>query len=109
MNIIRRVVDTILFLSFCFLVGTGIMMKFSFVKGMGPQSVMGLGKGSWEVLHLWVGVLMFAAVLVHLFVNRAWIFKVGAKNKTWAAAIVIIIGLATIAVLALCPTVVAKV
>ena len=45
---------------------------------------------------------------VHLFVNRAWIFKVGAKNKTWAAAIVIIIGLATIAVWALCPTVVAK-
>lgn len=51
---------------------------------------------------------MFAAVLVHIFVNRAWIFKVCAKNKTWAAAIVIIIGLATIAVLALCPTVVAK-
>ncbi len=83
-------------------------MKFSFVKGMGPQSVLGFGKGSWEVFHLWVGVLMLAAVLVHLFVNRIWIFKVAAKDKPWAAIAVIAIGLFLVALLALSPTVVAK-
>ncbi len=39
------------------------MMKFSFVKGLGPQTVLNLSKHDWEILHLYVGLLMLAAVV----------------------------------------------
>lgn len=58
---LKRIVDTILL--FCFLTGTGLMMKFSFVKGLGPQTVLNLFKHDWEILHLYVGLLMLAAVV----------------------------------------------
>ena len=60
---LKRIVDTILLFCFCFLTGTGLMMKFSFVKGLGPQTVLNLSKHDWEILHLYVGLLMLAAVV----------------------------------------------
>ncbi len=62
------------------------MMKCSFVKGMGPQTVLGLPKHDWEMLHLYVGLAMLVTVAFHLFSNRAWIAKVGAKNKNFLGA-----------------------
>lgn len=60
---LKRIVDTILLFCFCFLTGTGLMMKFSFVKGLGPQTVLNLSKHDWKILHLYVGLLMLAAVV----------------------------------------------
>ncbi len=102
---IRRIVDFILFFSFSFLLGSGIMLKFSFVKGMGPQTVLGLSKHEWCDIHLQVGLLMFIAVLIHLIVNRLWVTKVGTKSA-WLAVIIALLGIALIAVLALSPTVI---
>ncbi len=80
------------------------MMKFSFVKGLGPQSVLGLTKHEWENLHLYVGVIMLVAVILHLISGRTWIVKVGAQNKKWLAAITIAMGIAIILVLVFSPT-----
>lgn len=104
MLVLKRTVDTILFFCFCFLAGTGLMMKFSFVKGLGPQSVLGLTKHDWETLHLYVGILMLVAVILHLISNRVWIVKVGAKNNRWIALLVIAIGIITVLTLTLAPT-----
>lgn len=104
MNAIRRITDIVLFFSFCFLLGSGIMMKYSFVKGMGPQSVMGLAKPEWCDLHFAVSILMVAALAVHLLLNKAWIEKIAAMNKKWLAAAAISIGIALAAALAVWPT-----
>ena len=79
------------------------MMKFSFVKGLGPQAVLGLSKHDWEILHMYVGFAMLAAVILHLFSSRAWIEKVGARNKKWLALLVIALGLVMLLALALTP------
>lgn len=104
MIVLKRIVDTLLFLCFCFLTGTGLMMKCSFVKGMGSQTVLGLPKHDWEMLHLYVGLAMLVAVAFHLFSNRAWIAKVGAKNKGFWALLLLAIGIIMILALALAPT-----
>ena len=104
MLVLKRTVDTILFFCFCFLAGTGLMMKFSFVKGLGLQSVLGLTKHDWETLHLYVGILMLVAVILHFISNRVWIVKVGAKNNRWIALLVIAIGIITVLTLTLAPT-----
>ena len=103
MNTLRKITDLTLYFCFCFLAGTGIMMKFSFTKGLGPETVLGLGKRGWEACHLCVGLAMLCAVAVHLVLNRAWILKVGAGGKKRAAIAVIAFGLIMIVVLALSP------
>lgn len=108
MNIIRRINDLILYLCFCFLFGTGLMMKLSFVKGLGPQTVMGLSKHDWETLHVWVGVLIFFVLVVHFVVNRLWILKVGANNNKLIALSIVALGLIVVGVLAFTPTTIAK-
>ncbi len=104
MNTIKRIIDTSLFFSFCFLAGSGILMKFSFVKGLGPQRVLGFSKPEWCDLHLWISLFMGIAIIAHIFVNRAWITKVALKNRSWGFALVLILGIGLIAVLALAPT-----
>ena len=104
MNSLRRITDIVLFFSFCFLAGSGIMMKFSFIKGMGPQYVFGLMKPEWCQLHLWAGAIMLLAVVIHLFLNRLWIEKIAAMNKRWLAVLVIALGVAMALTLALWPT-----
>lgn len=104
MNSLRRIADAALFLSFCFLAGSGILMKYSFVKGMGPQSVMGLVKPDWEAMHFWIGIVMAAALVLHLVLNRKWIEKVGAMQKRWLAVLFIALGVAMATLLAAWPT-----
>lgn len=105
---LKRIVDTILLFCFCFLTGTGLMMKFSFAKGLGSQTVLNLSKHDWEILHLYVGLLMLAAVVLHLFSSKTWIVKVGAQNKKWLAISVIGLGIIMILALALSPAELAK-
>ena len=80
------------------------MMKLSFVKGMGKQTVLGLTKHDWESLHVYVGVLMFVSVITHLIINRLWILKVGASNKKWAMVIALALGIILFATLVFAPT-----
>lgn len=100
---LKRIVASVLFFCFCFLTGTGLMMKFSFVKGLGPQTVLGFSKHDWEVLHMYVGLAMLVAVILHLFSSKTWIEKVGAKNKKWLALLVLALGVIMLLVLALSP------
>lgn len=83
-------------------------MKFSFVKGLGPQTVWGLSKPDWEVLHLYVGIAMFVAMVIHLLTSKAWIVKVGVQNKKWLAVGMLALGVILVLALALSPTTVLK-
>ena len=100
---LRRITDIVLYFSFCFLLGSGFMMKFSFVKGMKGMTVLGLSKPDWCSLHLCAAVLMLIALAIHLALNAAWIHKVGAFSKKWLAVIIIMLGIALALLLSLYP------
>lgn len=80
------------------------MMKFSFVKGLGPQSVLGFSKHEWENLHLYAGIFMLVMVIIHLISGRTWILKVGAQNRKWAVFLTIAMGIVVLLALSLSPT-----
>lgn len=102
MKTTRIITDIVLFVTFCILAGGGIMLKFSFQKGMGPQEVWGMTKPEWVCVHLWVGFIMIAAFLVHVFLNARF-FKNAFKG--WkACAVFFACGLAIALALALSPT-----
>ena len=100
---LRKINDFILYICFCFIAGTGLMMKLSFIKGMGKQTVIGLSKHDWETLHIYVGVLMIISVVLHLFINRLWLLKVGASNKKWAMILALALGVILFGVLVFTP------
>lgn len=78
---IRKINDTLLYLLFCFLLGTGIMLEYTFVKGAGMQTVMGMGKHDWETLHLYAG---FAAAVLFVAAGLALAFGIGFYPKKTA-------------------------
>ena len=100
---LRRIADFTLYFSFCFLLGSGVLMKFSFVKGLGPQTAFGLSKPQWCDLHLIASAIMLCAVILHLALNSKWICKVGAFGKKRLAIFIIALGIILTLLLALCP------
>ena len=96
------------FILFLFPYWNGTYDEVLFCKRIGAQTVLNLSKHDWEILHLYVGLLMLAAVVLHLFSSKTWIVKVGAQNKKWLAISVIGLGIIMILALALSPAELAK-
>ncbi len=72
-----------------------------------PDSVKPI-QNQWEILHLYAGILMFIAVILHLFSSKIWIVKVGTQDNKWLAYMAIGLGIAIILILALAPTTLVK-
>lgn len=90
----RKANDTLLYLLFCFLLGTGIMLKYTFVKGAGMQTVIGMGKHDWKTLHLYAGFAAAACALLHILLNAKFVKNAICKKSKTAVAIFVAAGLA---------------
>ena len=102
MKTARIINDIVLYFSFCFLAGTGILLEFSFVKGAGAQTVLSLGKKTWETCHLWVGVVATVAFFLPFAMNSRF-FQNALKKRT-AYILFLILGFGAGALLAVWPT-----
>lgn len=91
---IRKANDILLYILFFFLLGTGIMLKYTFVKGAGMQTVIGMGKHDWELLHLYAGFAATACVLLHLLLNAKFVKNAICKKSKAAVLIFVAVGLA---------------
>lgn len=91
---IRKANDILLYILFCFLLGTGIMLKYTFVKGAGMQTVICMGKRDWETLHLYAGFVAAACVLLHLLLNAKFVKNAICKKSKAAVLIFVAVGLA---------------
>ena len=78
------------------------MMEFAFEKGAGPQSVLSFGKKAWETAHLWVGVAVILAFIVHFCLNHRQ-FKNAVKTRAAYVAL-LLAGFGGAVLLALWPT-----
>ncbi len=75
----RKLTDLVLYICFCALSGTGILLYFA-PKGV-DWSSLGVAEDAWKWAHIVSGATMFAAMLAHLIINRKWILSVGASNR----------------------------
>lgn len=92
----RKINDIVIYVLFCFLFGTGIMLKYTFVKGAGMQLVLGMGKHGWETLHLYAGFLAAVSVLVHVLLNAKFVKNAICKKSAFATAMFVLAGAALI-------------
>lgn len=92
---INRAVNTGLYWTFCLLVSSGLILEYrlgtEFVDPTGA-AIWGMDWKAWSVLHLTLGITLSALVLIHLWMNRRWIWTVATQRKNWALGLGLLIG-----------------
>lgn len=104
--LLRRILNLLLYLSFCLLTGTGLLMAFRLVpgrKGGRGLEVLGWSRHDWGDLHSWVSYAFIGLVCIHLWINWAWLTKVAARGHLWRLLLGLAIGAAIIAAFLLLP------
>ncbi|MCC6682581.1 MAG: DUF4405 domain-containing protein [Phycisphaeraceae bacterium] len=110
---IRRVLNLLLYLSLCFMLGTGLLMWLRLPHGLGRASggrhgeplaqVFGLTRHEWGDLHLYVALGFCSVMLVHLVINWAWLTRIAGYRRGWPLLAGLMTGLAIVAVFLLAP------
>ena len=102
----RRVLNLFLYLSFCVMIGTGLLMAYRLVPGSrGGQGLemLGWNRHEWGDLHTWISYLFVALVVAHLAMSWTWLVKCAARGHAWRLAAGLLAGAAIIATLLLLP------
>jgi hypothetical protein len=97
---IRRILNLLLYLSFCVMIGTGLMMAYRLVpgsRGGRGLEVLGWNRHQWGDFHTWVAFLFVALILIHLALNWAWLVKCAAKGLPWRLAAGLLVGAPSLA------------
>ena len=84
--ILRRILNLVLYLSFCLMVGTGLLMAYRLIPGSGGGQglqVLGWNRHQWGALHTWVSYIFITLVVAHLAINWAWLTTCAAKGHAW--------------------------
>lgn len=103
---LRRALNLLLYLSFCLMAGTGLLMAYRLVPGSrGGQGlhVLGWNRHEWGDLHTWVSYFFAALVVAHLAMSWTWLVKCAAQGRAWRLAAGLLAGVAIIGSLLLLP------
>ena len=101
-NLIHRVLNLLLYIAFCAMVGTGLLMAYHLPPGSRGGSgltVLGMDRHEWGDVHLWISYTVIAAVIVHLGMNWTWLKKIAASMKPMRLWGGLLVGIAIIVVL----------
>ncbi len=96
---IRRILNLLLYLSFCAMLGTGLLMSLRLVpgsRGGRGLEVLGWDRHQWGDLHTWIAYAFAILLAAHLVLAWAWLKKVAAKGHLWRLIIGLAIGLTII-------------
>ena len=105
-NTILRTANFALWLVFCLLAGTGLMLQYRLPpgsRGGRGLSVWGFSRHEWGDVHFWAAVAMFALVVLHFILNWNWMRKIAASRKSWQLIAGFAIGFGLIALFLLLP------
>ncbi|NOQ37088.1 MAG: DUF4405 domain-containing protein [Methylococcaceae bacterium] len=75
------IIDILAFCCFLFLTTTGILIHYVLPKGSGYyRTLWGLDRHQWGSIHLWIAVIFFAILAIHLILHWRWLLNIF-KNK----------------------------
>ena len=92
----RRILNLFLYLVFCFLAGSGLLLELRLPPGSrGGQglSMLGMGRHDWGELHLWAGLTFLSLVIVHIIMSWGWLKRVAANRNLWPLILGLALGL----------------
>ena len=83
---VDRVLNLLLWLAFCALAGTGLLLAFRLPpgsRGGAGLSALGMTRHEWGDWHTWIAYAFLALILLHLALHWRWLWKIAAQRKTW--------------------------
>ena len=83
-NLIHRALNLLLYLGFCAMLGTGLLMAYRLPPGSRGGSgltVLGIDRHEWGDVHLWISYIFIAVVIAPLAMNWTWLNKIAASMK----------------------------
>ena len=105
-NLIHRVLNLLLYIAFCAMVGTGLLMAYRLPpgsRGGRGLTVLGMDRHEWGDVHLWISYIVVAAVIAHLGMNWTWLKKIAASMKLLRLLGGLLVGIVIIVVLLVLP------
>jgi phosphoglycerol transferase MdoB-like AlkP superfamily enzyme len=90
-----------LYLAFCALAGTGLLLEVRLDDEDGPARVLGMGLDDWSEIHITAAIVFAALSFLHLALNWSWIKA--ACRKSLPAKLVLAAGAVLVAALLLWP------
>jgi hypothetical protein len=100
-------IDTVAFVTFVFLVSTGILMHYILPPSSGNfNELWGMNRHTWGQIHFWVAIVFITSLVVHLFLHWKWIvnvIKVGQHKGSVIRVALSVAGLIILICMALIP------
>jgi Domain of unknown function (DUF4405) len=103
---VGRVLNLLLWLAFCALVGTGLLLAFRLSPGSrGGAGLVALDmtRHEWGAWHTWIGYAFLVMIAIHLALHWKWLWRVAAGSKSWPLLFGLGAGIVLLAWLALQP------
>ena len=97
---IRRIVNLLLYLCFCFIAGSGLLIEFKLVPGsQGGQglSALGMSRHEWGDLHFYVSLAFIALIIIHIVLSWGWLKRIAANRRLWPVVLGLLTGIGIIA------------
>jgi len=79
-----RALNLLLWLVFCSLAGTGLLLAFRLPpgsRGGKGLSAMGLDRHDWGDVHTWIGYTFIILILLHLVLHWRWLWQFASKRR----------------------------
>lgn len=81
---VSRVLNALLWLVFCAMSGTGLLLAFRMPPGSGGRlTALGLTRHEWGDWHTWLSYAFLALIALHLALHWRWFWQVAAKRRSW--------------------------
>lgn len=96
---LRRILNLLLYLSFCFIVGTGLLIQYKLLPGSEGGhglSALGMGRHDWGDLHFYVSLAFIAFIILHIVLSWGWLKRVAANKQVWAVLLGLGVGVVLI-------------
>ena len=93
---VPRVLNALLWLVFCGMAGTGLLLAFRLPpgsRGGAGLTAMGWGRHDWGDVHTWLSYAFLALITAHLALHWRWLWQVAAKKHAWPLVVGIGAGL----------------
>jgi H+/Cl- antiporter ClcA len=105
-NLVHRVLNLLLYVAFCAMVGTGLLLAYHPPpgnRGGNGLTVLDMDRHEWGNVHLWISYIVIAAVIAHLGMNWTWLKKIATSMqplRLWGG---LLVGIVIIVALLLLP------
>jgi hypothetical protein len=77
-NLLKYIINSILFIDICSIAVIGLLLAFIIPEGRGyqaPKYFLGLHRHEWGNIHLFLSILLSGLLVCHLRLNRTWIIQ----------------------------------